>query len=118
MTKCNHRRCRGGPCRAIPPEDLKPEAEDLELAEQLVREGWKSTSSKYRTVAKFRTPPPPAAEMLRPELVNTPQGKRLAELWDRHRHSLGLRQEWDDVEERELTLKQFRAFKLKGGLPG
>lgn len=114
------------PSGQLTPDEYEPEERDIEYAKQLVAEGWHSTSNKYRLVARFKLPEgytdltqcglPRGKYMLHPDLMGTPLGGYLIRLWDDRRHSLELRGHDDDlVEHKELTVRQFLAFKRHGG---
>ena len=53
---CSHRACPAGDCRMLTDAELAPREEDVEFAKNLISEGWKSTSNKYRTVSKLKNP--------------------------------------------------------------
>jgi hypothetical protein len=102
----------------LTPEEIEPGPEDIELATRLVSEGWQSVSNKYRTVRRWTTQHIPVKELIRPELLETPEAKwwidkakgRLIEPWLRMADTSGL-----PFEEMELTVRQYRAFRLAGG---
>lgn len=114
---CNHRECIswGEGCRMLTDAELTPSEQDLLLAEQLAQEGWVQTSARYRHVARWKTPPPTIEEILRPEHLNTRWGKKLAEKLAYETGESGIRSaasfDRDLVEQRELTVRQFIAFK-------
>jgi hypothetical protein len=45
LTACDHRRCCSGPCKMLSPEEIEPDAADVELGKRLVAEGRKSIST-------------------------------------------------------------------------
>lgn len=134
-TTCNHRGCPEGDCQMLTPEELEPGAEDLELAARLVEEGYLSISRKYRMVARLTDKVPTAKDIIRPEMLDTPIGREMAKWWEGHQcyllrmvasgaggdgcmtlpHTRERISIVDLVEVRELTIKQFRAFKKLGG---
>lgn len=114
-TDCDHRACCGEPCRMLTPEELEPGEEDIEYARKLIAEGWKSTSNKYRSVAKRRIPLT-GKDIVRPEMWETEEGKRLIQNWDNGWAGFYLRSpNHPDIEHIELSVKQYRAFKKLGG---
>lgn len=121
-TKCNHKRCDGGPCKQLTHEELEPGEKELSLAEQLVREGWVSLSSNRRMIGRLKEEWPSAEELIRPELLDTSANREMIELWDRHRRhqlrrtasgNVASRERY--VEMRTLSIKQYRAFRRLGG---
>lgn len=110
---CGHRACGQGPCRSLSEEELTPTPEDFEFAAELIDEGWRSVSNKYREVA--RLPPKSNAEdLIKPEALDGhPLGRDLADCWEKNKWWL-LRCS-PVAEKRSLTVRQFRAFKLLGG---
>jgi len=85
---------------------MAPTADDLTFVRPLVEAGWRAISTKHRTIA---LPPPgrSAEDLLRPEMLETREGKEIAEM-------IGWRQESWAVrygEKMILTFHQFRAFK-------
>ncbi len=112
---CEHRRCDGGPCRMLTPEEIEPSEEDFEEAEALVAEGWYSTSNKGRRIARFTEPVPRIEWFVSAGHLATPHGRRLKKLWDGKWHPGDLRTNDAGIERRELSFKLFRAFKLSGG---
>lgn len=104
----------------LTPEELEPSEEDMRLGERLVAEGWKSTSSKFRHIARFRIAPPNIEELMKPDALHTYHGRRLKKLWEQHRSDgwwlrMGPDQGDDGVEKMVLTVKEYRAFRLAGG---
>ncbi len=74
---CNHRRCDYGPCKMYTAESLAPTDADIELGRQLFAEGWIQTSAKHRHIRRWAPPGPPcAADLIAPELRDTPWGRR------------------------------------------
>lgn len=114
-TLCNHKNCDGGPCKMLTPEELAPNPEDFVEAEQLVAEGWRSVSHKFRGIARFREPVPRIEEMVSADVLATFHGKRLAERWSKWSHFGDLRTNDAGVERRDLSVKLYRAFRMKGG---
>lgn len=94
--------------------DIEPTEEDLALARDLIAQGYLSTSNKFRTVSRLRAPLT-GKDIVRPELHDTLAGRTLIERWDRAWSRAVLRSHDPDVEHRELTIGQFRAFKQLGG---
>lgn len=112
---CNHKNCDGGPCKMLTPEELEPSPEDLLEAEQLVKDGWRSVSAKFRGIARFTEPVPRIEDMVSAEVLATNHGKRLAERWSKWSHTWDLRTNDAGVEHRDLSVKLYRAFRMKGG---
>lgn len=94
--------------------DIELTDEDLVLARELIEQGYLSTSNKYRQVSRLRTPLT-GKDIVRPELHDTLAGRTLIERWDRALSRDVLRGHDPEVEHRELTIGQFRAFKQLGG---
>lgn len=100
-------------------EELSPGAEDITFAQKLIDEGWLQASAKYRHVIGPFPSVPGAADLIRPEVLNTPIGKRLADLWERDMpyyvrfHLVDKK----DLQELTLSVKQFKAYKKLGGGP-
>jgi len=111
--KCDHRNCDGGPCKMLTPDELEPEEEDLIDAAHWIAEGWHSTSVKYRNISKFKEPVPKIEDMVSPEVLATFHGRRLKDRWERN-HSSDLRS-CEGIDNLELTVKQYKAFKKLGG---
>ncbi|MGN6103989.1 MAG: hypothetical protein ACTHU0_02695 [Kofleriaceae bacterium] len=114
MTKpCTHRRCPYDRCHALTPEELEPSADDTALGEQLVAEGWISTSTKYRHLIRWRLLPPKFEDLIRPEQMGSYFIEQVREAYNaRIGREWALRMAPDAlVERRTLTLRQFRAFK-------
>jgi hypothetical protein len=99
----------------LTPEELEPSPEDLLEAEQLVKEGWHSVSAKFRGIARFREPVPRIEDLVSVEVLATNHGKRLAERWSKWSHTWDLRTNNAGVEHRDLSVKLYRAFRMKGG---
>ena len=120
MRYCTHKRCAGDECRQLTPEQLAPGPGDLELAQQLVDDEWRSISTRYRRVARLVNCPE-AEDVIRPEYHDHPAAKELISQWRFHKwHLLRLLASGNEgareyAEVRELTIKQFRAFKKLGG---
>lgn len=116
---CNHRRCDLGPCRQLTDEELTPTDEDLVVAGQLVMDGWLSVSTKYRTVALATAEVPTVQQIISPEYLDTSFGKDLAEYWHRHRINMlrthAFQEDSPLVVSKELTLREWKAFKKLGG---
>lgn len=88
---------------------------DDELGRALVRDGWRSTSNKYRLVSRLRVPLT-GKDIVRPELHNSAAGKLIIDQWDRIWSSWILRCGDDRaVETLELTLGQFTSFRANKG---
>lgn len=97
----------------LEPEELVLSPEDIELGEQLVREGWQSVSNKYRTVRRWIRTLETLDELIPQDLKCLPEAKwyiRLKLRPNLREHSLR-----DLMEERVLTIRQFKAFKRAGG---
>jgi hypothetical protein len=95
------------------PSKLQPTEADLEKARKLIVKGWMSTSNKYRSVARVLVPPPMEAITFSADVPRWLQ-KHVLEAyvqWTAH----GARCERDKVEHLELTVGEFRAFKVLGG---
>ena len=117
---CNHKRCAGGLCKMLTPEEIEPSTDDIELGRRLVAEGWRSVSTKYRRVRRWVRVAPPLLEVLSPEWREHPVFKTAAKRVDYSR-KYGLREDVEgspDVETLELTIKEWRAFKHSGGQMG
>ncbi len=112
--QCTHPNCYGEPCKMLTPAELEPSPEDIALAQQLLDEGWLQTSAKYRTVARLPADFPKAINVIRPEWIGTEHGVKFTHWWNSHRRMAHRSQE---AITRELTVKQFRAFKKLGGQP-
>lgn len=97
-----------------PYEDLEVTSAECAVGLQLAREGWRSTSNKYRHVARLRSGLR-AADLIRPEVLTTPAGTRLADLWKHEERFLLRTSDSSLVEEKHLTVGEFAAFKLAGG---
>ncbi len=110
---CDHRNCYGRPCKSLTPEELTPSTEDAALGSQLVAEGWLSTSNKYHRIARL-LPGFEAVDLIKAEMIDTPAGQALAELWERDRR-FRVRSDEPFVEHRALTLRQYIAFRAAGG---
>lgn len=115
---CGHRRCSPDECYKLPPEEVDPTPADITLGEQLVAEGWMSTSTRHRTIARWKNQPPKIEDMLLPEYRDSPFGRRfIARYGEWYGPSLrDSNPEFEPfIERRKLTLPQFRAFKKAGG---
>jgi hypothetical protein len=108
------------PHEALKPEEVEPGPKELELAKQLLAEGWLSVSTKRRRVARLTDKWLTAEKMIIPEVLDTELGQVMQQLWRwegrriLRRVASGRRDE-QYIEERTLTVKQFRAFKRLGG---
>lgn len=117
--KCTHPECLswGEGCRQLTDEELTPTPEDVELGKQLVADGWYSVSTKYRAIRRWRTPPPAPEDVVRPEFADSFFGKIII---GRTRHWSWLSELRAAPEEltetRELTIRQWKAFKMAGGV--
>jgi hypothetical protein len=107
----------------LSPEEIEPDAADVELGKRLVAEGWKSISTKYRRVARWVREAPPLLEIVDPVWRSHPAILAAAKACD-YARNWGLRdagnpfvqkEQSPDVETRELTIRQWRAFKRAGG---
>lgn len=95
------------------PEELEPSEEDRALAADLIAQGWRSTSNRYRTIERVQIPAFEDAvafrdgvpEWLRRELRDLYASAYGSGRW--HRSGYG--------EQRTLTPAQFRAFRQAGG---
>jgi hypothetical protein len=112
---CHHRACQPGPCRSLSPEELLITDQHLALAGALIEGGWRSVSTKYRLVRRWsRELPTDFRELIAPEWRDHPATDDFArhlEYWTR----AGLRTSQVGVEERKLSINEFRAFKQLGG---
>jgi hypothetical protein len=106
--RCLHPNCDSGPCKQLTDAELTPGPEDLAVAKQLIADGFEQVSAKYRRVARVPPDYPTAEDLIKPEMLHTPQGEELADWWRGHCRFQVPRS--PDAEVRELTLKQFRAF--------
>ena len=93
---------------------MTPDPEDLAFGQKLVSDGWLSTSNKFRSVARH-VAVPTGKDLVRPELHDTEAGRQMILLWDRTWRNLALRCGHEGVARQELTVKQYRAFRLAGG---
>lgn len=112
---CNHRSCHGQPCKQLTDEELTPTAEDIATAAELISEGWLSVSSRYRTIAKASDKMPTAEDLIQPSMLNTKFGGRLAELWHRERLNMLRTASKNFVMKKELSVREWAAFKRMGG---
>lgn len=83
------------------------------LAAQLVKEGWKQVSAKYRRIARAVLPSFDESVTLAPGVPDWLR-KRLQQAY----HSsmiYALRDGGDGIEQRELSPAEFRAYKKAGG---
>lgn len=110
--ECSHKNCDGEPCKQLTDEELEPGEDDLRYAGELICNGWRSVSNKYRTVANLPEDFPQAEQMIAPEMLNTHHGRELAKSWNYHRKK-ALRT--NEAITEDLTVKQWRAFKKLGG---
>jgi hypothetical protein len=99
----------------LTPEEIEPGPEDIELAQQLVSEGWKSVSGRHRIIRRWTTVHLSIKELIRPELFDTPEVKWLLQTFPHRSPNLRMDERFFPVEEKELTVKQYRAFRLAGG---
>lgn len=99
----------------LTPEELEPDPEHFEEAERLIEEGWHSVSTKFRAIARFREPVPSIESMVPAEVLATFHGQRLAARWSKWSHFGDLRTNDAGVERRALSVKLYRAFRMKGG---
>ena len=109
---CNHKRYDGLPCKQLTDEELEPTEEDLRFASELIANGWRSVSNKFRTVANLPGDFPVAYQIVEAVYINTDHGDALMNLWNEHRRS-ALRT--NAAINKDLTVKQWRAFKKMGG---
>lgn len=108
---CNHPNCDGGPCKQLTDDEIEPGPVDTSFAKNLKAEGWEAVSTKYRRIARWKLRLR-GEELVRPELHDFLSGRKAIEALTRMFSHL--RDHLDDpylTEVRELTLKQFRAFK-------
>jgi len=115
--QCDHRKCRGGPCRKYSQETFRYSDEDKALGQRLVSEGWQQISHKYRKVARLVKPFPRQEDVIRVDALDSAAYVMIERRWHRMkawavRDLLYTRH----VEVQQLTLQQFRAFKHAGGL--
>lgn len=85
-----------------------------EQAKALVREGWLSTSNQYHRLARFK-PGFEASDLIRPEVLHTPAGKALAEIWEQQRRGLLRSANTEFVEHKTVSPALFHAFRSMGG---
>jgi hypothetical protein len=112
---CNHERCQPGPCKALRPEDIPPFEEDFAVARELIAQGFRSTSNKYRHVRRLKRRVASFHEVVRPEFHDHPVMGYIADRWGMWESQVLRCGSLDDVEEKTLTVRQYRAFKLLGG---
>jgi hypothetical protein len=110
---CSHKRCGGEPCRQLTDEELEPGDEDLLFVSNLIFNGWRSTSNKFRTVSNLPDDFPSPAEMVDAKMLGTRHGHDIMRLWGEHMLS-ALRT--NAAINKTLTVKQWKAFKKLGGL--
>jgi hypothetical protein len=99
-------------------EEIEPTEEQLELGRRLVRGGWKSTSNKYRTLRRWAGDPHAEIRaLIRPELMETPAARWvLAQINDHQPWLRTINERFFPVEECTLTVREYRAFRLAGGI--
>jgi hypothetical protein len=95
----------------LTPEELEPTADDYLLADRLLADGWMQTSFKYRSLAKWKNPPPTIKDMVKDQYQGTWWGTRLSE-----REGFGSTFEMSlapeyMVERRSLTVREFKAYR-------
>lgn len=120
---CYHNAClaRGKGCRMLTEEAIAPTEEDMVEARQLVADGWRSTSNKYRHVARLTQAPPEPASLLRPGIEHTYWGRAAMEALRREfesraSHLMRCATAGDPVvEQRTLSARLYRAFRMAGG---
>ena len=115
---CNHRECQswGEGCRQLTDDELRPGPDDFTYVDQLIAEGYYQTSARYRSVAGPLSAIPSAETVLRPEFLDTKWGRELARIWEGwRRHFLRVHEASDGIQNIDLTVKQFAAFKQRGG---
>lgn len=118
---CEHDACWGSStgCRKLTDLELEPDHEDLELARELVADDWRQVSSKFRIIRKLNNPIGDWRDLVRPELHALVEqatlpglcytGQDILRAWTR---AAWMNKSW--VEERTLTVRQFKAFKKLG----
>lgn len=126
---CDHYRCDGGPCKQYAPEAFE-ETDEIRLkVSNLIASGWKSTSTKYRSLARinpvFRLAFEIALRRFLEDIrqIDTrtheyPQYSLERHLADAARSELRstLRTNHNTfVEKMELSPAEFRCFKKMGG---
>lgn len=114
---CNHRSCAdyGEGCRQLTDEELKPTPADDEYVRDLIARGYYQISAKYRRVLGPLSVVPMAEELIKPEALETPAGRELADLWNNRHRRWYLGQNPKLGEEITLTVRQFASFKKQGG---
>lgn len=126
---CGHRKCMslGTTCRAYSDATLEVTPADEAKAKELVAEGWWSTSAKRQTIRRWKERPPTVEELIRPEMLETFHGRRLAAILTLHEqwrsdvsYDLVTRKPYPDdlFEDARLSPSLFRAFKAAGGSCG
>lgn len=118
LPPCGHRRCADDECYKLPPEEVDPTDADLVRGKQLVDDGWLSTSTRHRTLARWKNQPPKVEDMLLPEYRDSPFGRCfIARYGEWYGPSLrDNKPEFEPfIERMTLTLPQFRGFKKAGG---
>lgn len=96
-------------------EELQPHIDDIVFAASLVNDGWLSTSNSGRRVARWKQPPRLLRDLIRPEMLDTPEAKYYLRRGDISTFELRTPPPGLEREELVLTVRQFRAFKLLGG---
>lgn len=97
-------------------EEIEPTEQQLQHGRELVAAGWQSVSNKYRCIRRWTTKHLTIEELIRPELVNTPEARhlmkrpRVDDISLRDAEHSGL-----PFEEETLTVREYRAFRLAGG---
>lgn len=102
----------------LTPEEIEPTAEDLEFAAKLIQDGYESISNRYRTVVRFIEKPfskVTLRDLIKPELQHIPEVKWLMSEMAHRKPSVRSFDHIFKKEELQLTVKQFRAFKLQQG---
>lgn len=97
-------------------EELQPTDEQLDLGRRLVAEGWLSTSNKYRHIRRWAgNPRAEIRALISPELRNSPAARWILAQINERQPWLRTDDRYFPVEERVLTVREYRAFRLAGG---
>lgn len=96
------------------PEELSFTDEDLAVARALISEGYRSTSNKYRMVARTRLPSFESLVSVSPECPSDMKAA-LVRAWDNQLSTMCRVDNSENTEHRTLTTAKFRAFKKLGG---
>lgn len=115
-TPCEHRACRDGGCKMWDARTLEITPADRAMGEQLVAEGWRQVSAKYREVVMFKVSPPSASDIIRSEYLDTDEGRALARYYEGHiRFAFWKVKDQSLLEHATLSPSVHAAFKAAGG---